>query len=104
MFKMLEIDIDGIFKTLLLLKKKKYAALIVEEKDGVVSFKQEAKGLDLVRRDWAELSRDVGKYVLDQILSGNSREDITDAISSHLRELAVRARGNEIQVRLFPPL
>jgi DNA polymerase alpha subunit A len=29
-YKLLEIDIDGVFKSLLLLKKKKYAALIVD--------------------------------------------------------------------------
>lgn len=30
----------------------------------------EAKGLDMVRRDWSNLSKDTGNYVLQQILSG----------------------------------
>jgi DNA polymerase alpha subunit A len=30
----------------------------------------EAKGLDIVRRDWCPLSKDVGNYALQQILSG----------------------------------
>lgn len=30
----------------------------------------EAKGLDMVRRDWCPLSKDTGNYVLNQILSG----------------------------------
>jgi DNA polymerase elongation subunit (family B) len=30
----LEIEIDGIFKTMLLLKKKKYAALVITDKAG----------------------------------------------------------------------
>lgn len=30
----------------------------------------EAKGLDIVRRDWCPLSKDCGQYVLNQILSG----------------------------------
>ena len=30
----------------------------------------EAKGLDMVRRDWCPLSKDTGNYVLQQILSG----------------------------------
>ena len=30
----------------------------------------EAKGLDMVRRDWSTLSKDTGNYVLQQILSG----------------------------------
>jgi hypothetical protein len=30
----------------------------------------EAKGLDMVRRDWCPLSKDTGNYALQQILSG----------------------------------
>lgn len=59
-YNLLEIDIDGFFKHMLLLKKKKYAALLVEEKpDGTVTESVETKGLDLVRRDWCDLSHDV---------------------------------------------
>lgn len=36
LYKELEIEIDGVFKTMLLLKKKKYAALTIEEKNGKV--------------------------------------------------------------------
>lgn len=62
LYKLLEIDIDGIFKSLLLLKKKKYAALVVEPTaDGNYSTKQELKGLDIVRRDWCDLAKDTGK-------------------------------------------
>lgn len=46
-FKSLEIEIDGIFKSMLLLKKKKYAALKLMGKE----FVREVKGLDMVRRD-----------------------------------------------------
>lgn len=64
LYKLLEIDIDGVFKSLLLLKKKKYAALIVENHgDGQHSVKQELKGLDIVRRDWCDLAKECGKYV-----------------------------------------
>jgi DNA polymerase alpha subunit A len=55
----LEIDLDGFFKHMLLLKKKKYAALLVEERDGKLVESVETKGLDLVRRDWCDLSHDV---------------------------------------------
>jgi DNA polymerase alpha subunit A len=30
----------------------------------------EAKGLDMVRRDWCPLSKNTGNYALQQILSG----------------------------------
>ena len=67
----MEIEIDGVFKSLLLLKKKKYAALKVENfgtpNEKVIT---ELKGLDMVRRDWCQLSKDVGNYVLKEILSG----------------------------------
>jgi DNA polymerase alpha subunit A len=62
LYKLLEIDIDGFFKHMLLLKKKKYAALLVEEKpNGELVETVETKGLDLVRRDWCDLSHDVSK-------------------------------------------
>lgn len=66
LYRLLEIDIDGVFKSLLLLKKKKYAALVVENHgDGRYSVKQELKGLDIVRRDWCDLAKECGKWVKD---------------------------------------
>ena len=71
LYNCLEIEIDGIFKSMLLLKKKKYAALILENpgtKDEKTNI--ELKGLDMVRRDWCPLSKSLGNFVLQQILSG----------------------------------
>lgn len=60
----------------MLLKKKKYAALKLDNFDKIMLnnelapvWKREEKGLDLVRRDWCELSRKAGNIVLDKILS-----------------------------------
>ncbi len=62
LYKLLEIDIDGVFKSMLLLKKKKYAALSVTRKaNGETEEVQELKGLDIVRRDWCELAKSAGK-------------------------------------------
>eukprot|EP00047_Mylnosiga_fluctuans_P015821 m.49542 g.49542 ORF g.49542 m.49542 type:complete len:1491 (+) comp6134_c0_seq1:22-4494(+) len=88
LYRELEIDIDGVFKTMLLLKKKKYAALAIKEKGGEVTAVQETKGLDMVRRDWCVLSHDVGYYILNQILSRESREDLVEACHEYLREVA----------------
>jgi DNA polymerase alpha subunit A len=53
------------------LKKKKYAALKIEGAGSAdEKIIREMKGLDMVRRDWCPLSKSVGNYVLDQILSG----------------------------------
>ena len=58
-YKTLEIEIDGVYKTMLLLNKKKYAALTVTKGPDGEHVSKETKGLDLVRRDWCDLSRDV---------------------------------------------
>jgi DNA polymerase alpha subunit A len=54
-------QIDGVFKCMLLLKKKKYAALIVERNSNQeFTYKTELKGLDIVRRDdWCQLARSI---------------------------------------------
>ena len=63
-YRLLEIEMDGMFQRMLLLKKKKYAALIVEENSSGKGFttKLETKGLEEVRRDWCEASKDASKY------------------------------------------
>lgn len=55
-YKLLEIDIDAVFRRMLLLQKKKYAALKVED-DGKTTSK-EIKGLDMKRREYSVLSKD----------------------------------------------
>jgi DNA polymerase alpha subunit A len=66
-YKLLEIELDGMFQRMLLLKKKKYAALVLEEKVGGVQgggkyvTKMEVKGLDEVRRDWCVASKEASK-------------------------------------------
>ena len=59
-YKLLEIDLDGIFKRLLLLQKMKYAAVKVEDKDRTST---EVKGLDMKRREYCALSKTVSQYV-----------------------------------------
>ncbi|CAH3175566.1 unnamed protein product [Porites evermanni] len=85
LYRLLEIDIDGIFKSMLLLKKKKYAAIsISENEDGTLNEVKEMKGLDIVRRDWCDLAKDAGNYVLAQILSSQARETIVENIHDYL--------------------
>jgi DNA polymerase alpha subunit A len=57
-YKLLEIDLDSVFQRLLLLQKKKYAALKVED-GGRTS--TEIKGLDMKRREYCALSKNVSK-------------------------------------------
>ncbi|XP_061096553.1 DNA polymerase alpha catalytic subunit isoform X2 [Conger conger] len=102
LYKQLEIDIDGVFKSLLLLKKKKYAALCVEPTgDGRYTTKQELKGLDIVRRDWCDLAKDCGNYVIGQILSDQSRDAIVDNIQRQLIEVGERVVNGTVPLTQF---
>lgn len=54
------------------------------------------QGLDLVRREWCVLSKDTGKFVLDRVLSGESRETVVASIHENLEALAKRMRAGEV--------
>ncbi|KAL6961477.1 DNA-directed DNA polymerase [Sarracenia purpurea var. burkii] len=86
-YRCLEIDLDGLYKRMLLLKKKKYAAVKIQFKDGTPYEVIERKGLDMVRRDWSLLSKELGDFCLGQILSGGSCEDVVESIHSALMKV-----------------
>ncbi|EFJ41338.1 hypothetical protein VOLCADRAFT_107737 [Volvox carteri f. nagariensis] len=95
-YKLLEIELDGIFRSILLLKKKKYAAMKLElEPGGKVVQVMEQKGLDIVRRDWCPLSKDEGNFALSAILSGGNREEVVAEIHNHLRQTAEKLRAGQ---------
>ena len=99
LYKCLEIEIDGVFKSLLLLKKKKYAALNVVNwgtKDEQVV--KEVKGLDMVRRDWCSLSKSVGNKVLEEILSGKEREAIVLELNNYLSEIGGKMKDGTMNL------
>ena len=57
-YRLLEIDLDGVFQRLLLLQKKKYAAIKMEE---ATKTSIEVKGLDMKRREYCVLSKNVSQ-------------------------------------------
>ncbi|KAI4327439.1 hypothetical protein L6164_019899 [Bauhinia variegata] len=79
-YRCLKIDLDGLYKRMLLLKKKKYASYqgAVQRWDSVVK----RKGLDIVRRDWSLLSKEQGDFCLRQILSGGSLMKVQEEMRS----------------------
>jgi len=102
LYNLLEIDIDGVYKSLLLLKKKKYAALSVQKlPNGEFKTTQELKGLDIVRRDWCELAKDAGNFAVSQILSDQIRETIVENIHEHLRMIAEKMKEGSIPLNKF---
>ncbi|CAF4797574.1 unnamed protein product [Rotaria sp. Silwood2] len=87
---------------MLLLKKKKYAALIVEKTPTQeFIYKTELKGLDIVRRDWCQLARSIGEFVVSVILSGQSRDDVLDKIHNRLRDLGDEMRTGKIDIEQY---
>jgi DNA polymerase alpha subunit A len=101
-YRLLEIGIDGFFKHMLLLKKKKYAARLIEEKpNGELVETIETKGLDLVRRDWCDLSHDVSSTVLELILSEKDREEVVDEIHQYLEKVGEQIRNNEVPLEKY---
>eukprot|EP00941_MAST-03F_sp_MAST-3F-sp1_P002310 g2310.t1 len=99
LYKLLEIEIDGIYKMMLLLKKKKYAALVVEEDNESsgknstkLKVRRELKGLDMVRRDWCPLSKDIGGRVLDLLMSGRSRDVVVETLHEYMAGVSKRVR------------
>lgn len=105
-YRLLEIELDSIFERLLLLKKKKYAAIILEEKaDGTLHRKIETKGLDLVRRDWCELSVETSNSVLNRLLSsnvgGDGDDDIVDGIHQILGQVAANVTADKIPLEKY---
>ncbi|XP_061936857.1 DNA polymerase alpha catalytic subunit isoform X3 [Apis cerana] len=99
LYKRVELDIDGVFRYLLLLQKKKYAAVIMTKlPNGQIELTQEHKGLDIVRRDWCQLACDTGKKILDHLLSNQPCEDRIEQIFMILHDVAQNVRENQISL------
>lgn len=100
-YKLLEIDIDNIFRRLLLHAKKKYAAINMAEVDGKYVDKLEVKGLDMKRREYCALSKEASTKLLNEILSGDDPEVVLEKIHAYLRELSEKMRAQEIPFQKY---
>ena len=98
-YRLLEIEMDGMFRRMLLLKKKKYEALVAEEREGNLTTWVETTGLDMVRRDWCGLSKDVSETVLNRLLLDSEAQEITlNHIHAYLEQVGKETRENLIPV------
>merc|ERR1712216_1115502 len=86
---------------MLLLKKKKYAALTISERNGKITTSKKMSGLDMVRRDWCPLSKEIGIQVLDFILSGKSIDAVVEQIHEYLSEVSTKVRQKEFDMAKF---
>jgi len=99
-YKLLIMDIDGVFKSMLLLKKKKYACLkYLPPYTDPNKIERELKGVDLVRRDWSPLSKNTGSKILDIILSGKSKDEIITEIYEELKKVSEAIDENKIELK-----
>ncbi|KAF2644604.1 DNA polymeras-like protein alpha catalytic subunit [Massarina eburnea CBS 473.64] len=100
-YKLLEIDIDNVFRRILLHAKKKYAAINMINVDGQYHEKLEVKGLDMRRREYCALSKDTSTKLLNFLLSGEEPEIVVEKIHDHLRTLAESMRQGEIKAQKY---
>lgn len=97
-YKLLEIDLDATFERVLLLNKKKYAAVKIDE-SGKKS--TEIKGLDMKRREFSKLSKDASSSVLKEILSGDDTEKVVQKIHEYLIQLGEIVRSGAVPLDDF---
>ncbi|KAI1769076.1 hypothetical protein GGR53DRAFT_277778 [Hypoxylon sp. FL1150] len=101
-YRLLEIDIDNVFRRILLQAKKKYAAVnLVEVPGGKYIEKMEVKGLDMKRREYCGLSKEISSRILNEILSGDETEVSVQRIHEYLREIAAKMREHTIPVQKY---
>ncbi|CAL9242710.1 unnamed protein product [Arabidopsis halleri] len=100
-YRCLKIECDAIYKRMLLLRKKKYAAIKLQFKDGKICEEIERKGVDTVRRDWSLLSKEIGDLCLAKILYGGSCEDVVEAIHNELIKIKEEMRNGQVALEKY---
>lgn len=101
-YRQVELDIDGVFKYMLLLAKKKYAAVVVSKaKNGELDCHRELKGLDIVRRDWSQISVMAGHLVLDSLLSDSPIDERIESIHAQLEKIRDNINNDDVPLAML---
>ena len=88
LFGVMKMEFEKLFKSFLILTKKRYAAWKFVYEDGHWKDKIEMKGIETVRRDWCELvSETMNKTIVDILKTGDTREAL-DYFNTILKNLA----------------
>lgn len=101
-YRQVELDIDGVYKYMLLLNKKKYAAVTVTKtKGGTLEYNQELKGLDIVRRDWSQIAVSAGHLVLNKLLNDQPVDERIDQIHAQLEQIRDDIKNDDVPLNLL---
>jgi DNA polymerase I len=90
----LEIKIESVFKTILILAKKRYAGLSCEKEDGEWKEKIIMKGIETIRRDWCDLTSKTLFGVLDILL----KEQDTKKAFNYVKDILSKIEKNQIPI------
>ena len=103
-YKCMEIDIDAVFKSLLLHTKKKYAAAQLFANGET---KLEIKGLDMRRREFCDASKLISTEILNIVLAMKPEYDQLDPIATFeeilnsLQNFAEKMRSGKLKPNMF---
>lgn len=101
-YRMLEIDIDNVFGALLLNAKKKYAAVnLTKDKDGTITGSIEVKGLDLRRREYSDISKQVSNAALKYILESADLDAALLELHQYLEKIGEEISQGKISLHKF---
>ncbi len=90
----LELQFEKIYRTFLILTKKRYAGLRYDFAGGKWTSEIEMRGIETVRRDWCPLVSEVMNKVLDMLLKEG---DLEKAIKL-VKEVLEKLRKNEVEL------
>lgn len=83
----MRMKIEGVFKSLLILSKKRYAGIAVEKMNSGYEEKLVMKGIETVRRDWCDLTTETLYKVLDIVLKEQNPSKALDFVKEILKKL-----------------
>lgn len=89
-----EMKIEGVFKSLLILSKKRYAGISMEPRGDGWEERTVMKGIETVRRDWCDLTGETLRNVLDIIL----REQNPKKALIYIKEIIKKLEKNEVEI------
>jgi len=81
------VKIESVFKSFLIITKKRYAGIAVEMEDGKVKEKIVMKGIETVRKDWCGLTEKVLSKVLEFLLRERSIGKAVDYVKNVIKDL-----------------